>query len=218
MESITGIKLISAATVFGTAAVIFTTVPFILVLLRGVVRARDRSTGGGNFLGVVLLAFVIHAVCTICFMGTMMVLDELNMDLSGKSEKYYTDKLFKIFWAKDAMTALGIAEVTDKTSNEAKGVATTLTTVTTAANLFYLAIPLIVILSSCAYGIGLATKDTYRQDYLTVIIYAGVSMAAAMTLYIAWAYIASEGLFLPNNDNLFDKISKTWIDMVWKTL
>lgn len=212
MDSITGIKLISAATVFGTAAVIFTSVPFVLVILRGIVRSKDRSTGGGNFLSVVLLAFVIHAVCTICFVATMYVLDGLNSGYSSKN--YYTDTLFNIFWAEDSGSVFSEAGVKDTSQPEAKAAYTTLSTVKTFANLFYTALPLIVILGAMAYGVSLATKDTYRQDYLTVIIYSGISMTAAMVLYIAWAFIANQGLFLPGDGDLFNKISSNWQKML----
>lgn len=209
MGGITGIKLISAATVFGTAAVIFTTVPFVLVLLRGIVKAKDRSTGGGNFLGVVLLAFMIHAVCTICFVATMYVLDSLNMNQSSGA-KYFTETLFQIFWSDDVSKLTSIAGQTiDTSSNEAQAAYTTLLTIKTFAKLFYMSVPLIVIISAAVYGVGLASKDTYRQDYLTVIVYAGISMAAAMVLYMAWVQIASVGLFIPDG-TLIEKITQYW--------
>lgn len=206
MESITGIKLISAATVFGTAAIVFTSVPFLLVILSGMLKSKDRSTGGANFLGITLLAYFVHAISTICFVATMHVLDIFSR---SKDANYFTNLLFEIFWAKDQSAVFSAAKVTETSSNEALGAYTTLITVRAAADLLYMALPVVVIMGAIAYGVGLSTKDTYRQDYLTVIIYAGVSMISAMLLYTLWIQIANVGLFLPDGD-LFTKIANSW--------
>jgi hypothetical protein len=222
MESISGIKLLSAAMVFGLAAVIFTSVPFLLVILRGIVHSRNNSTGGGNFLGVVLLSFVIHAISTISFMATILILDIFSRT---SDRHFFSSKVIGIFWAKDQTAAFTLAGITTSIAegdgfNEALGAWTALLTVKTVMDLVYLSLPIVVILGAMAYGVNLSTKDTYRQDYLTVIIYSGISMTCAMMLYIAWAMIATQGLFLPNEigaeygGGLLGYITQSWRELV----
>jgi hypothetical protein len=214
MESISGVKLLSAAMVFGLAAVIFTSVPFLLVILRGIAHSRNNSTGGGNFLSVVLLSFVIHAISTISFMATILVLDIFSRT---SDNHFFSNTVIRIFWARDQASAFSLAGISASSSasgasTEALGAWTTLLTVKTVMDLAYISLPIVVILGAMAYGVNLSTKDTYRQDYLTVIIYSGVSMICAMMLYIAWAMIATQGLFLPSEygGGLLDYIDKSW--------
>jgi len=215
MESISGIKLLSAAMVFGLAAVIFTSVPFLLVIIRGIAHSRNNSTGGGNFLGVVLLSFAVHAISTISFMTTILILDIFSR---SSDSHFFSRKVIGIFWAKtqsEAFTLAGIGASSGAsgTSAEALGAWTALLTVKTITDHIYLCLPIVVILGAMAYGVNLSTKDTYRQDYLTVIIYSGISMTCAMLLYIAWAMIATQGLFLPSGEygnGLLGYIEQSW--------
>ncbi|MDR1285373.1 MAG: hypothetical protein LBJ88_04145 [Campylobacteraceae bacterium] len=212
MESLSGIKLLSAAMMFGGAAVVFTTVPFVLVIVRGIMKARDKSTGGGNFLGVVLLAFIVHVVSTVAFMATILVLDVFG---KMNRERFFSETVLGIFWKTDKTSAFAAAGITESSSNEALGAWTTLYTVKTVVDLFFICIPVIVIAGAMAYGISLSTKDTYRQDNLTVIVYSGISMTAAMFLYMAWAMIATQGLFLPYDYNgLLGYIGSTWTQLL----
>jgi hypothetical protein len=207
MESLSGVKLLSSAMVFGAAAVIFTTLPFLLVIMRGIVRSRDRSTGGGNFLGVVLLAMVVHVMSTIAYMGTILILDVFG---KMNEERFFSETVLGIFWAQDKASAFAAAGISEN-SNEALGAWTTLFTVKTVVDILFICIPIIVVIGGIAYGISLSTKDTYRQDYITVMVYSGLSMVSAMVLYTAWALIASQGLFLPYEyDGLLGYISETW--------
>jgi hypothetical protein len=219
METLSGIKLLSSAVMFGAAAVVFTVIPFLLVILRGIMRARDRSTGGGNFLSVVFLAFIVHVMSTVAFMGTILVLDIFSRTNSGCSTSrggFFSQQVIGIFWAEDKDEAFRMACISSSdTSNEALGAWTTLLTVKTVVNLLFVCIPIIVIAGAMAYGISLSTKDTYRQDYLTVFVYCVISMTSAMILYVAWALIATQGLFLPNDYNsLLDYIGKSWKDLL----
>jgi len=214
METISGVKLLSAAMVFGLAAVIFTAVPFLLVIIRGIVHSRNNSTGGGNFLGVVLLSFVIHAISTISFMATILILDIFSRT---REPNFFSTKVIGIFWARDQAAAFSLADISSSggsssTPPEVLGAWTALLTVKTIMDLVYLSLPIVVILGAMAYGVNLSTKDTYRQDYLTVIIYSGISMICAMMLYIAWATIASQGLFLPSEygGGLLKYIEESW--------
>jgi hypothetical protein len=222
MNSIAGVKAISAAAVFGAAAVIFTCVPFLIVIIHGIMRARDRSTGGANFLTITLIAFLVHVVSTVSFMGTIFILDIFHTS----EPNYFSGKLFEIFWAETSDDVFSAAENIgsssidiDRDSNEAQGAYTTLLAVQTISRLLYISLPIVVIMGAAAYGVGLASKDTYRQDYLTVIIYAGVSMVCAATLYVAWALIATEGLFMDSADslyytNLLEFINNEWRDIL----
>jgi hypothetical protein len=213
MGAISGVKLLSAAMVFGLAAVIFTAVPFLLVIIRGIAHSRNNSTGGGNFLSVVIFGFIIHAMSTIFFMLTILILDIFSR---VREANFFSTKVIPIFWAKTKNDAFALAGISPSSPpTEALGAWTMLLTVKTVVEHIYLALPLVVMAVGIAYGVSLSTKDTYRQDYLTVLIYSGVSMTFAMLLYTAWALIATQGLFLPAGtdgyeNGLLGHIAQSW--------
>ena len=80
---------------------------------------------------------------------------------------------------------------------------------TIGRNLLY-NIPIVVVIVGLAYGALQGNKDTYRTDYLSVLVFSIVSFICVAIIYVVWAYIASEALFLPNNQNLFDLIKAYW--------
>ncbi|RAX56536.1 hypothetical protein CCZ01_09180 [Helicobacter monodelphidis] len=204
MISISGAKLITAAYVFGSAALIFAICPFLFVVIKGILKAKDPNTSAFNILGVAVSAFFVHLFSCIGFMLLIKTLDLFNKAVSSN---YIQEKLFKIFWAESKADVLSIASTNE--SLEVNAAYTTLFAIRIFADVLFLLLPLVVILVGLGYGVFQAQKDVYRQSYLGVLVFTAISGIVTFTLYLAFAFIASFALFLPNG-NLVERINEAW--------
>ncbi|NPA64962.1 MAG: hypothetical protein GXO16_08315 [Epsilonproteobacteria bacterium] len=204
MTTVTGAKLITAAALFGSAAAIFTMVPFLIVLVRGIMQSNQPNTSGGSILTYVLIAFGVHLIASVGFLATVKILDALNT----ADPTFLQEKVFPIFWAA-ADKAQVIALSGAAPGAETDAAYSTLYGAYVIVKNVYTFVPIVVIFFALAYGIFLARKDTYRQDHLTVLIYAIGSAIIAFTLFEAWQGIASPALFLPSGD-LNTLIAQQW--------
>ncbi|OCR87755.1 hypothetical protein CFT12S00416_07985 [Campylobacter fetus subsp. testudinum] len=198
-----GTSLISVATVFGAAALAFVIFPFASMVLKSIFSAKENTSSGFNVLGAVLLAFGVHIIFCLFFMTLVHLLD---ITYIGESN-YYTEKIFGIFWAENKAQVFALSGATE--TADALGAYATLLMVQTVGKMFLTLLPLLVIIFASAYGIYQGNKDQYKQDFMTVIVFTAISFVSCEIIYVAWAYIANEALFLPNQ-NLFEFISKFW--------
>lgn len=208
MTSIAGAKLITAATLFGGAAVVFSLVPFLIVVLKGMIDARNPTTAGSDVLKFATIAFGVHVVASVGFRALILILDYLNT----QNQHYIAGTIFPIFWAaanKSSVLSLSGAG----SSTEADAAYSTLYGLYVIVTNMYMLIPLLVFSFAAAYGVGLAKKDVYRQDHLTVISYSAMSIVVASTLFVAWAKIANEALFTTNT-NLLAFIQTSWSNLL----
>lgn len=199
-----GTHLISTATVFGACALAFAMLPFGVVMIRGLMKAKDNTTSGFSILNVVLLAFVVHFVFCMLFITVIKILDVTNLNEAN----FYSQKIFKIFWANSRGAVLAL--VGGGATNDALGAYSTLLMVQTVGRIVFYNMPFLVLIVGFGYGAMQAVKDNYKQDYLTVLSFSVISFICVSIIYIVWAYIASEALFIPDKKNLFDIISQYW--------
>jgi hypothetical protein len=204
MNEVVSAKLITTATVFGSAAIACAVLPFMLVLISGIIKANQPGSTGNSYISILGLAFIAHIISCYFFMGTIYVLDVVNR---LHEENYYTQKVFGLFWTSGKSAVLQAAGGGETIENA--GAYTVLHTIQIMSEILFAIMPIIVLISSFAYGAGLANKDTYRQDNLTVLVYAAISGVIGSTVYTAWAYIASLALFIPEGD-LFTLITDFW--------
>jgi hypothetical protein len=204
MNEVVSAKLITTATVFGSAAVACTVIPFMLVLISGIVKANQPGSTGASYVNIAGFAFIVHIISCYFFMGTIYVLDIVNR---MHEQNYYTEKVFGLFWTSGKSAVLTAAGGGETIENA--GAYTVLNAIQTMSEMLFAIMPIIVLISSMAYGVALANKDTYRQDNLTVLVYAAISCVIGSTVYTAWAYIASLALFIPEG-NLFTLITDFW--------
>lgn len=199
-----GTHLITTATTFGAGALAFAIMPFLIVILKGIFRAKDNTASGFNILGVILSAFAVHAFFCLMFISVIKVLDITYLDEAN----YFSNKIYSIFWAgteSEVFSLVGGGKTAD-----ALGAYATLKLVQTLGKLILVNIPIVVFILGLFYGAYQGTKDTYKQDYLSIFVFTAVSAICASLIYIAWAYIASQALFLPNSKDLFDMVAEFW--------
>jgi hypothetical protein len=206
MNEVLNAKLIATATVFGSAAIACTVVPFMLVLISGIIKAKRPGSTGASYISIAGFAFVVHIISCYFFMGTIYVLDVVN---KMHEEHYYTQKVFGIFWKRGKSDVLQAAG--GGTTPESEGAYTVLHTIQVMSEMLFAMMPIIVLISSMTYGVALSSKDTYKQDNITILVYSLVSGVIGSTVYTAWAYIASLALFIPEGD-LFTFITEFWKD------
>ena len=203
MDEISGTKLINSAMIFGATAVIFAVMPFLSTVIMGIKKTTsNQSTSSANIVGYAILAYSVHVVSCISFMLTVLILDALNFSDSN----YLRGKVFPIFWSGSSKSAV-LSAVGDS-GMEASAAATILVGVYKAVAGIFLLTPLLVMIFGVSYGIFQASKDTYRGDGLTTIVYSMASVVVAMGAYIAWAKIATFALFM--SGSLYEFNAAQW--------
>ena len=202
----TGSHLITTATVFGASALAFAIMPFAIVIIRAMAKSKDNTTSGFSIVGVILSAFFVHTVFCLMYMTVIKLLDITYLEEAN----YFSNKIFSIFWAKTKTEVFSLAGVSGSATIDALGAYSSLKMVQTVGKLILINIPLFVIILGASYGVLQGAKDTYKRDYLSIISFSAISIIVVAIMYIAWAYIASEALFLPNGKNLFEMISEFW--------
>lgn len=212
MPDITGEKLITASYLFGTAGVIFATVPFLTVIVAGIV----KGNGGGNhnkpfdIMTIVAWAFIVHFVSCFLFMGLILILDNAHLDI----QNYYTTKVFPIFWAKtqaDVYSIAGVQAGNDILSGVAY--ATLHFAQKVVVNLFLL-LPIFVFVIAMIFGIVLSNKDNYDKNVTSYFAYTSIAFVLVSTLYLLWGYIASYSVFLPNGQTIIDMVMELWQEIL----
>lgn len=208
MIDITGAKLITAASIFGGGAVIFTLAPFLFVIIHGIIRSNQQVTGGQTILSIILKALIVHLVSCVAFIASIYALDVLDPN----NTKLFSKKIFEIFWAGNNQGEV-FALVGGNNSDEVMGAYVILHLLSVIVQLAYAVSPIAVFILAIAYGVGLAKKDTYKDSYVGVVSWSIISLICCSMLYIAWAYLATPALFLPSG-NLFDKISSFYKEIL----
>ena len=211
MNDITGEKLITSAFLFGGAGVVFTTIPFLGILVYGIIKSQQ---GGNNksidILSIVAWAFVVHTIASFLFYGAILVLDNINLDVPN----FYTTKIFPIFWAETKAQVLSLsgAGAGDVLSSVAYS---TLNLLQVATKWFYMTLPLVVFALAMFYGVVLSSKDTYEKSFVSIFAYSSISFVAVALMYLFWAKISSIAVFMPNGD-IVAYISKMWANVLIK--
>lgn len=208
MTDVTGAKLITQASVFGGAAVVFSIVPFAFVIVTGIMKSEQHTSGGSTILGVIIKALVVHIVSCVAFIASVYALDQLNPNQSG----YFSQKVFQVFWNGGNQGAV-MGLVGGGNSSEAMGSYVILHLVYVVTEFAHALSPLITFILAIAYGVMLAKKDSYKESYAELASWCIISTICCAVLYIAWAHIASPALFLPEG-NLFDRIANFYREVL----
>ena len=210
MLDIEGAKLISAAYIFGMAGVGFVTLPFLAVVTRAIYKGNNAShnTKSLDIVSVFGWALIIHVLASLSFMGIILILDGLSVDVPN----YYTTKIFPIFWAETKAEVFTLAGV-GASGTESDVAYTTLNFFQTMVKLLLTFLPFVVILLGCIYGFVMASKDSYKESYLTVIVYMIISFILVSLLYLFWAKISTYALFVPTDD-LIKYIATIWSSLL----
>lgn len=202
-----GSHIIMTAAVFGASALAFVIMPFSIIVLRNISKARDNTSSGFNILGIILTAFFVHTLFCLMYIGIIKVLDIVYLEEAN----FYSSKIFRIFWTTSKNEVFNLAGVSGGETIDALGAYATLKLVQSVGKMILINIPFLVFILGASYGVYQGAKDTYKRDYLSIISFSAISTICVCIMYVAWAYIASEALFLPDGKNMFDMISEFWI-------
>ena len=207
MTDVTGAKLITQASVFGGAAVVFSFVPFVFVIITGIMKSEQHTSGGSTVLSVFVKALIVHIVSCVSFIGSVLALDKLNPNEDG----YFSQKVFQVFWAGGNQGEV-FGLVGGGNSSEAMGAYVILHMVYVVTELAHAVSPIITFILAVVYGVMLAKKDAYKDSMVGVVSWSIISVVCCGMLYIAWAKIASPALFLAEGD-LVKRISNFYLEL-----
>jgi len=92
------VQLMATAFTFGLSALAFSYLPFLFVLVNGLIKANGgHNAHSSSVISVFVISFVVHFVSCLGFMLGVKLLDLLSA-LYGNN--YLQEKIFPIFWAK----------------------------------------------------------------------------------------------------------------------
>ncbi|EAH7567697.1 hypothetical protein EOD82_09015 [Campylobacter jejuni] len=193
-------QILSSAFVFGGVALVFATMPFIYILINGMMKARNGNTPSSSIISVFCSAFIVHTISCVFFILGIKLLDVLN---AIYEEKYFQGKLFEVFWARGKDAIFNLVNASGTTEEE--GAYLQLFMIQTITDWFILLMPIIVLFTACSYGTIQAKKDSAHSDYISFFIWLGISNIIAFFVFFIWAKIASLALFIPNGQDLISK-------------
>ncbi|MBX7491249.1 hypothetical protein [Helicobacter turcicus] len=189
-------QLIASAFTFGTAALVFATLPFLFVLLRGIFKANSGNNAhSSSILSVFAMAFCVHFISCIGFMTLIKVLDALNAIYESN---YLQNKVFGIFWARSESEIFSLSGASG--GFEDKGLYLQLHLVQMVCDWVFLLMYWAVFVVACAYGLREARKDVMQSNTMQIFVWVLVANVVGAFIFYLWAKIASLALFIPNGD------------------
>lgn len=195
MFNTSGVQTLASAYVFGSAGLVFALLPFLFMVLRGIMKANDHNTRHTSIFGVFAFAFVVHIVSCIFFMTSMKI---LNLTAPMKEKDYFTGKVFGVFWAKDKDSAFSLAGASS--GAEADGAYAILYSVQLVRDFSFIVLPIFCVFLGFAYGFLQSKKDVYKTDVIKSVVWSAVGACVAFILFMVWAKIANLTMFLPTGD------------------
>lgn len=200
-----GVQTISSAYVFGAAGLAFASLPFLFVVIRGAMKARDNTARHSGIVSIFIFAFVVHIVSCAAFMVGIKILD-ITSPVGVKD--YFSNIVFDVFWASDKMAAFGKVGL-GVSSPEAEGAWVILHGIQVVRDFGFMLLPIICVVAGMAYGNYQSQKDTYQTDLISSGVWTVIGGVIAYFMFGLWVLISQYALFLPNG-TLWDFISSEW--------
>lgn len=197
-----GTHNIATAFTFGAAALVFATLPFLFMLLRGLYKANSGNQAHSNsIINVFAMAFGVHFVSCIFFMMGIKLLDVLN---AIYSHNHLQDKIFKIFWTRGESEVFSLAGASG--SVEDKGMFLQLYALQITTDWLLILMIWIVAITASTYGVLQYKKDVQNANLIDVSIWLIVSNITGILIFYLWAKIATLALFIPDGKDVVGKI------------
>lgn len=200
-----GEQLLSSAFLFGSAAMVFASMPFIFIVARGLLKANDPQTRSSSIIGTFTFAYVIHFLSCLGFYTTILVLDSLKT-IYGTS--HFQNVVFPIFWTRGKDTVLNAAGLSGDIAPEAESAYLTLFVIQTVVDFTLVILPIFVFLLGMAYGVYQSKKDVYRDDTMTTLVWTIGGGIIATFLFFLWIKIADIAIFY--DGSLLQMIRDSW--------
>ena len=88
-------QMIASAFTFGTSALVFASLPFLFILLKGIFKANSgHNTHSSSILSVFAMAFSVHFISCL---GFMLAIKTLDAFYAIYEPNYLQGKIFSIF-------------------------------------------------------------------------------------------------------------------------
>lgn len=204
-----GTQLIVTAFTFGSCALAFATLPFLFVLVNGLLKANSGNSQSSSIINVFVIAFVVHFISCVFFMLGIKLLDILNAIYQSN---YLQEKIFPIFWARGESVVMNLAGASG--SVEDKGAFLQLALVQEVVDWFILLMFWVVFFTATAYGTIQARKDVMQFNVMSMLVWIGVSNVVGFFVFILWAKIASLAMFIPNGEDILGKLYEGYKKML----
>ncbi len=202
-------QLIASAYTFGTGALVFATLPFLFVLLKGIFKANSgHNAHSSSILSVFAMAFSVHFISCIFFMLAIKTLDALN---AVYESNYLQGKIFGIFWARGEDQVFSLAGVSG--GFEDKGLYLQLHLVQAVTDWLFLLMYWVVFVVSSAYGLREAKKDALQSNTMQIFVWLVIANVVGIFIFYLWAKIASLAMFIPDGD-IITKIIEGYMALI----
>ncbi|TNB59008.1 hypothetical protein FDR72_08995 [Campylobacter helveticus] len=203
-------QTIVTAFTFGTCALAFATLPFLFVLVNGLLKANSGNTQSSSIINVFVIAFGVHFISCIFFMLGIKLLDILNAIYEAN---YLQEKIFPIFWARGESAVMNLAGASGN-SVEDKGAYLQLALVQEVTDWFILLMFWVVFFTATAYGSIQAKKDVMHFNYISMLVWVGIANVVGFFVFILWAKIASLAMFIPNGEDILMKLWEAYQNLL----
>ena len=188
-------QLIATAFTFGAGAFAFATLPFIFVLINGLLKTNNPNTPNTSLLSTFFLAFSVHFLACVFFMLGIKLLDILS---AIYETNYLQSKIFGIFWTRGEDAVLSLTGASG--SVEDKGAYLQLRLVQGIVDWIFLLMCPLVVITATSYGLIQSRKDAMQVNVMDMFIWIIISNFVGFFVFVLWAKIASLAMFIPNGD------------------
>lgn len=206
---VSAVNMMNSAFTFGLASVAFAILPFLFMITKTVITAKQNKHNF-SLINSIGLAYLVHCISCISFITLVKMLDTLRTIYGGN---YLQDKVFPLFWARGKNEIFALSGANG--SNEELASFTALYVVQAALDLGIIILPFICLVATISYSIiHLSSNNGYQSDsnIMQTIIYIFTNVVAMSVLFIIWAKVASLALFMPNGD-LLNQIQQSIKDL-----
>lgn len=203
-------QLIVTAFTFGISSLAFATLPFLFVLVNGLLKANSGNSQSSSIINVFVIAFGVHFLSCVFFMLGIKMLDILN---ALYQSNYLQGKIFPIFWARGESAVMNLAGASGN-SIEDKGAYLQLALVQEVVDWFILLMFWVVFFTATAYGTIQARKDVTHFNYVSMFVWITLSNVVGFFVFILWAKLASLAMFIPNGEDLITKIYEAYAKLL----
>lgn len=203
-------QLIATAFTFGLASMAFAYLPFLFILVNGILKANSgHNAHSSSIMNVFAVAFLVHLVSCILFMLGVKLLDILG---ALYEENYLQNKIFSIFWARGQSSVFSLSGAGSSIADE--GIYLQLYVVQTINDWLMIGGIWAVIIAAFSYAMIQTKRDTMQFNYTSFAVWLILANIAGYFIYFLWAKIASLAMFIPNGEDLISKIYEIYANIV----
>lgn len=203
MNNLLTANLLTTAFIFGAASFAFSFLPFLFVVINGIVKSSSNQHHSSGIINTFILSFMAHFLSCMGFVVLIKALDVFTRISNGAD--YIQTKIFPIFWARGKTNILSLANGTSSGSiTEIESAYMVLNIIQTIVDFVILIVPFVVFGCAISYGLVQSRKDMYNSNAVTSLVWVMISCIVSSFLFMLWIKITSIAMFIPNGNTLLD--------------